>query len=132
MEQMKQVVREADVIDEVRKAAREQLKAGDDNIKLTATGGIGTPGVKLGSSQLTVINTVDKTFSNYIIVECNKSAKRRQISVKVNTGDNVFVVETYKKKKLIDICFYLLLMQMNLLILIYNLKLQIKNIIIYY
>lgn len=44
--------READGVDEVRKAAREQLKAGADLIKVMATGGVMTPGVEPGSSQL--------------------------------------------------------------------------------
>ncbi len=45
--------READGADEVRKAVREQLKAGADVIKIFATGGVMTPGVEPGSSQLT-------------------------------------------------------------------------------
>src|SRR2546427_13308837 len=45
--------READGPDDVRKAVREQLKAGADVIKLFATGGVMTPGVEPGSSQLT-------------------------------------------------------------------------------
>jgi len=44
---------EADGPDEVRKAARLQLKAGADVIKVMATGGIGTPGTQPGSPQLT-------------------------------------------------------------------------------
>lgn len=45
--------READGADECRKAAREQLKAGADWIKVMATGGVMTKGVEPGSSQLT-------------------------------------------------------------------------------
>jgi imidazolonepropionase-like amidohydrolase len=45
--------READGPDEVRKAAREQLKAGADLVKFMSTGGILTPGVTPGSPQLT-------------------------------------------------------------------------------
>ena len=45
--------READGPDEVRRAVREQLKAGADVIKLLATGGVLTPGVEPGSPQLT-------------------------------------------------------------------------------
>ena len=45
--------READGADDVRKAVREQLKAGADCIKLIATGGVMTPGVQPGSQQLT-------------------------------------------------------------------------------
>ena len=44
--------RESDGADEVRKAVREQLKAGADVIKLMATGGVLTPGVEPGSAQL--------------------------------------------------------------------------------
>ncbi|WP_368653723.1 amidohydrolase family protein [Ornithinibacillus sp. 4-3] len=43
---------EADGVDEVRKAARKQLKAGADFLKFMATGGGLTPGVKSGASQL--------------------------------------------------------------------------------
>jgi imidazolonepropionase-like amidohydrolase len=46
--------READGPDEVRKAVREQLKAGADVIKIFATGGVMTPGVEPGSAQLTL------------------------------------------------------------------------------
>ncbi len=45
--------REVDGPDEVRKGAREQLKAGADIIKLMATGGVMTPGIEPGSAQLT-------------------------------------------------------------------------------
>ncbi|MBI4588515.1 MAG: amidohydrolase family protein, partial [Candidatus Rokubacteria bacterium] len=45
--------READGPHEVRKAVREQLKAGADVIKIFATGGVMTPGVEPGASQLT-------------------------------------------------------------------------------
>lgn len=44
--------READGADEVRKAVREQLRAGADLIKLMATGGVMTKGVEPGSPQL--------------------------------------------------------------------------------
>jgi imidazolonepropionase-like amidohydrolase len=44
--------READGPHEVRKAVREQLRAGADCIKLIATGGVMTPGVEVGSQQL--------------------------------------------------------------------------------
>lgn len=46
--------READGPDGVRRAVREQLKAGADNIKMIATGGILTPGTEIGVAQLTV------------------------------------------------------------------------------
>jgi imidazolonepropionase-like amidohydrolase len=45
--------READGADEVRKAAREQLKAGADVIKVMATGAVMTPGEEPGASQFT-------------------------------------------------------------------------------
>lgn len=48
-----QMAREADGPHEVRKAAREQIKAGADVVKLMATGGVMTPGVEPGSAQLT-------------------------------------------------------------------------------
>lgn len=46
--------READGPDEMRKAAREQIKAGADTIKMMATGGAATPGQDIQASQLTV------------------------------------------------------------------------------
>jgi imidazolonepropionase-like amidohydrolase len=45
--------READGPDDVRRAVREQLKAGVDVIKILATGGVMTPGVEPGAAQLT-------------------------------------------------------------------------------
>lgn len=48
------LARQADGADEVRKAVREQLRAGADVIKLLATGGVMTPGVDPSSAQLTV------------------------------------------------------------------------------
>jgi imidazolonepropionase-like amidohydrolase len=47
------VGREADGPDDVRKAVREQLRAGADCIKLIATGGVMTPGVDPRSPQFT-------------------------------------------------------------------------------
>lgn len=46
--------READGPEETRKAAREQLKAGADVVKIMATGGVLTKGVEPGSPQLTL------------------------------------------------------------------------------
>jgi imidazolonepropionase-like amidohydrolase len=46
--------READGADEVRKAAREQLKAGAEVIKVMATGAVMTPGEEPGASQYTL------------------------------------------------------------------------------
>jgi imidazolonepropionase-like amidohydrolase len=48
------IAREADGPQEVRKAAREQIKAGADTIKLMATGGAATPGQDVHASQFTV------------------------------------------------------------------------------
>jgi imidazolonepropionase-like amidohydrolase len=46
--------READGPDDVRKAVREQLKAGADCVKFIATGGVMTPGVEPGAQQLSL------------------------------------------------------------------------------
>ncbi|MDQ4077414.1 MAG: amidohydrolase family protein, partial [Chloroflexota bacterium] len=48
------IAREADGPLELRKAAREQIKAGADTIKLMATGGVATPGQDIQASQFTV------------------------------------------------------------------------------
>ncbi|MBZ0298382.1 MAG: amidohydrolase family protein [Anaerolineae bacterium] len=48
------IAREADGPDDVRRAAREQIKAGADTVKLMATGGAATPGQDVMASQLTV------------------------------------------------------------------------------
>jgi len=45
---------EADGPDGLRRAARAQIKAGADNVKLIASGGILTPGTEIGASQLTI------------------------------------------------------------------------------
>lgn len=45
---------EVDGPDQLRRAARQQIKAGADNVKLIATGGILTPGTDIGRAQLTV------------------------------------------------------------------------------
>jgi len=47
-----QIGRQADGIDDARRAAREQIKAGVDWIKLMATGGILTQGTEIGAPQL--------------------------------------------------------------------------------
>ena len=47
------IARECDGPDEVRKAAREQIRAGADIVKIMATGGILTPGADPGAPQLT-------------------------------------------------------------------------------
>lgn len=48
-----QLGQEADGPDEVMKAAREQIKAGADIVKLMATGGVMTPDVEPGTEQFT-------------------------------------------------------------------------------
>jgi len=48
-----QMGREADGPDQVRRAAREQIKSGADIVKLMATGGVLTPAVEPGSEQYT-------------------------------------------------------------------------------
>jgi imidazolonepropionase-like amidohydrolase len=48
-----QIGQEANGPDEVRQAAREQIKAGVDVVKLMATGGVMTPAVQPGSEQFT-------------------------------------------------------------------------------
>jgi imidazolonepropionase-like amidohydrolase len=45
---------EADGPDGLRRAARAQIKAGADNVKLIASGGILTPGTEIGAPQFTV------------------------------------------------------------------------------
>jgi imidazolonepropionase-like amidohydrolase len=62
--------RECDGADEVRKAVREQLKAGADLIKLMATGGVLTRGVEPGSAQL----TEDELRAG--IIEAHKAGRR--------------------------------------------------------
>src|SRR5690606_13075863 len=44
---------EVDGMDSARRAARQQIKDGADNVKLIATGGILTPGTDIGNTQLT-------------------------------------------------------------------------------
>ncbi|MGH7356443.1 MAG: amidohydrolase family protein [Candidatus Rokuibacteriota bacterium] len=64
------VGREADGPDEVRKAVREQLRAGADVVKVFATGGVMTPGVDPNSAQL----TLDKVRA--AIEEARKAGRR--------------------------------------------------------
>lgn len=45
---------EVDGVDAVRRAARAQLKAGADNVKLIASGGILTPGTDIGRPQFSI------------------------------------------------------------------------------
>jgi len=62
--------RQADGPVEVRKAVREQLRAGADVIKLMATGGVLTPGVEPGTTQL------DEDELRAGIEEAHKAGKR--------------------------------------------------------
>lgn len=48
------IAQEVDGPEAFRKAAREQIKAGADTIKMMATGGVATPGQDIQASQLTV------------------------------------------------------------------------------
>lgn len=48
------IAQEVDGPEEFRKAARVQIKAGADTIKMMATGGVATPGQDIQASQLTV------------------------------------------------------------------------------
>lgn len=62
--------RECDGIDETRKAAREQLKAGADFIKVMATGGVLSPGVSPKSCQM------NKEEMQAAIEEAHKAGKK--------------------------------------------------------
>lgn len=62
--------READGVDETRKAAREQLKAGADVIKIMATGGVMTKGVEPGSPQLSIEEMESA------VIEAHKAGKK--------------------------------------------------------
>lgn len=62
--------RESDGPDDVRKAVREQLKAGADLIKLMATGGVLTPRVEPGAAQL----AEDEMRAG--IIEANRAGRR--------------------------------------------------------
>lgn len=74
------VGREADGPDDVRKAVREQLKAGVDVIKLIATGGVMTPGVEPGSPQL----TLDEMRA--AVEEATKAGRRTAAHAQGSTG----------------------------------------------
>jgi imidazolonepropionase-like amidohydrolase len=74
------VGREADGPDDVRKAVREQLKAGADVIKLIATGGVMTPGVEPGSPQLTLEEM------RAAVEEATKAGRRTAAHAQGSTG----------------------------------------------
>lgn len=61
---------EADGCDETRKAARTELKAGADVIKIMATGGVMTQGVEPGSAQLSMEEMKSA------VVEAHKAGKK--------------------------------------------------------
>ncbi|MGB9867912.1 MAG: amidohydrolase family protein [Bacillota bacterium] len=71
---------EVDGADEARKAARQQLKAGVDVIKVMATGGVLTPGVEPGSPQLTVEEL------RAAIEEAHKAGRRTATHAQGTTG----------------------------------------------
>lgn len=75
-----QFSRECDGIDEARKAAREQLKAGADVLKIMATGGVMTPGVEPGSPQLT------KEEMKAAITEAHRAGKKTASHAQGTTG----------------------------------------------
>lgn len=72
--------REVDGPDDARKAAREQIKAGADVIKLMATGGVLTPGVEPGSPQLTVEEM------RAAVEEAHKAGRKTASHAQGNTG----------------------------------------------
>ena len=70
------IAREADGPDEMRKAAREQIKAGADLVKLMATGGTATPGQDIHASQLTVeeisaVTEVAHMMGRHVAAHCH-------------------------------------------------------------
>jgi imidazolonepropionase-like amidohydrolase len=72
---------EVDGADEVRKAVREQLKAGADAIKLIATGGVMTPGVEIGNQQLTLEEM------SAAVQEAHKAGRR--VAAHAHRGDGI-------------------------------------------
>lgn len=72
--------READGEDEVRRAVREQLKAGADVIKIIATGGVMTPGVEPGATQLTLPEM------RAAVEEARKAGRRTAAHAQAATG----------------------------------------------
>jgi len=72
--------READGIDGVREAVREQLKAGIDVVKLMATGGIMTKGVEPGSAQFTLEELIAG------VEEAKKAGRRTATHAQGNEG----------------------------------------------
>lgn len=75
-----QMGRECDGVDEVRKAAREQLRAGADFLKIMATGGVMTPGVEPGSPQL------NQDEIEAAVIEAHKVGKKISTHAQGATG----------------------------------------------
>lgn len=75
-----QMGRECDGVSEVRKAAREQLKAGVDVVKIMATGGVMTQGVEPGSAQLTYEEI------KAAVEEANKAGRKTATHAQGTTG----------------------------------------------
>ncbi|SFH81914.1 Imidazolonepropionase [Tindallia magadiensis] len=75
-----QMGRECDGLEEVRKATREQLKAGVNVIKIMATGGVMTAGVEPGSPQLTLEEMA------VAVEEANKAGRRTATHAQGTTG----------------------------------------------
>ncbi len=74
------VAREADGPDDVRRAVREQLKAGADVVKIIATGGVMTPGMEAGAPQLTAAEIAAA------IEEARKAGRRTAAHAQGTTG----------------------------------------------
>jgi len=74
------VAREADGPDDVRRAVREQLKAGADVVKIIATGGVMTPGMEAGAPQLTAEEIAAA------IEEARKAGRRTAAHAQGTTG----------------------------------------------
>lgn len=75
-----QIGRQTDGVDDARRAAREQIKAGVDWIKLMATGGILTQGTELGAPQL------GENEMNAAIEEAHKAGRRTAVHAHGATG----------------------------------------------
>lgn len=91
--------RESDGPDDVRKAVREQLKAGADLIKLMATGRVLTPRVEPGAAQL----TEDEMRAG--IIEANKAGRRTAAHAQGTEGVKAAVragVDTVEHGVLLD------------------------------
>lgn len=75
-----QMGREVDGVDEARKGAREQLRAGADLIKVMATGGVMTKGVEPGSPQM------EEAEMRAAIEEAHKVGAKTATHAQGNTG----------------------------------------------